>query len=124
MSLRWVVVLTGTPQLRRQHRSELLSSATQQTSSASVYIQQHLTLTLSLTLTQPHSVTITCMHGSAIRSVRRLEANAEVNEKSKNLHRHRSKTAVAIWMPFDIQPKIQCAKFHLDNFSRYGSSHA
>ena len=51
-----------------------------------------------------------------------LEANAKVNGKCENLHPRRSKTLVAIWLSLhhNIQPGIQCAKFHLNNFSRYG----
>jgi len=51
-----------------------------------------------------------------------LEAIAKVNGKCENLHPRRSKTLVAIWLSLhhNIQPGIQCAKFHLNNFSRYG----
>ena len=57
-----------------------------------------------------------------------LEANAKVNGKCENLHPRPSKTPVPIWTPFEIyyyiQPGIQCAKFDVIQFSRYGSAHA
>ena len=57
-----------------------------------------------------------------------LEASATVNGKSENVYPRLSQTRVTIWMPLQIynyvQPWIQCAKFDLNQYSRYGSAHA